>query len=375
MEKKNTYKFYAVIAIVSLVAIIAHVNRSKKIAKEITDKQSYSYSVLPKTEDNILQKSEKEANVEIDSLSQTNSLQGAVAYAATSETLPKSKILLKKNNIIQKDSIKEGKTFFSIQKGFTLPTPAGLDQETNTAKNMKDDAFVVAEIDSDSKEKYKTDTRNVISIDGLDSIHKDAKGFPVPKFEWIDPKLNNLMDYNYYGEFKDVDTKNYRYVIRKRKEIKEDIGAGLYPNAMGVRKQYAYKKYLEEGSLDVNHWQALDFDDQQLAFYIWVSAKEDPGVKTFFTAKVLQDAGHILPAIKAYYAAIVHFPRSASWSVDGRFVWYIGPAAIRQIEQLCKSYPELQLEIVDAKINIINGFDTDLSNDIIFVNPGRLVRK
>ena len=64
-----------------------------------------------------------------------------------------------------------------------------------------------------------------------------------------------------------------------------------------------------------------------------------------------------------------------AWSADGSFVWYVGPAAINQIQQLCQEHPELNLELIDARVDVKNGFDTNLKNDIITVNPGRLSRR
>jgi beta-glucuronidase len=95
-------------------------------------------------------------------------------------------------------------------------------------------------------------------------------------------------------------------------------------------------------------------------------------VRQFFIGVTLAENGHVLHAIKAFHAAIVHFPRSASYSEDGKYVWYVAPAARQQIEILLAKNPQLGLVFSGFEFEVKNGDDTDLRNDVITIRPGRI---
>ncbi len=97
-------------------------------------------------------------------------------------------------------------------------------------------------------------------------------------------------------------------------------------------------------------------------------------MRTFFSGWILEKAGHLIPAVKAYYAALVHFPRSFCWSEHHDFVWYIAQAAVERIELILRDYPQLRWDLVDASVTIEHGYDPDVSDDVIMVNPGRFVK-
>jgi len=183
-----------------------------------------------------------------------------------------------------------------------------------------------------------------------------------------------IVDYEKYGKILNNGTTYYKYVITDRQGLAEAVGEGIYPNTESVRKDPMYQKLFSEGKLKRSHWECVDTDDPIRDFYVWATAPEEPGVKQFFTAKALENAGEILHAIKAYYAVVVHFPGSACWAADKSFVWYVAPEAISRIEKLCDKYPELELKLVDAYVLIENGNDTDLKNDIVKVNIGKFVK-
>ncbi|MCM8774587.1 MAG: hypothetical protein NC820_07660, partial [Candidatus Omnitrophica bacterium] len=124
----------------------------------------------------------------------------------------------------------------------------------------------------------------------------------------------------------------------------------------------------------VDHWKILNSRDLQLAFYKWNFSPEPQGVKQFYIADILERAGFIRQAIKAYYAVLVHFPTSVGWTY-WQTPWYIGKVALYRIKFLLREYPELNLELKDAYIKIINGVDNDIRNDEFIVNPGKLVVK
>ncbi|MBZ0167198.1 MAG: hypothetical protein K8I00_10370, partial [Candidatus Omnitrophica bacterium] len=203
------------------------------------------------------------------------------------------------------------------------------------------------------------------------------QGYSLPEksFPISDTGKTDVLDYTQYGEFEKAGQEDYRYKIVDRKKLKADVGVGVYPNQNAVRKEENYAAMKEQGLLRGTHWEVLDAANPQLAFFMWATAHEAPGVKAFFTARILEDAGHIVQAIKSYYSAVVHFPRAVGWAADQSFVWYIAPAAMGEIQRLCRDYPALELEYQDFFFEVTNGGDTDLTNDVIRVNPGRIIKK
>lgn len=198
---------------------------------------------------------------------------------------------------------------------------------------------------------------------------------PSPSFPISDTGVPHVLDYSQYGEFQNVGQDDYRFKITNRKQLKADVGVGIYPNQGAVRTEENYAAMKGQGLLRLGHWDVLGSDNPQQAFFIWTTAHEAPGVKSFFTARILEEAGYILQAVKAYYATVVHFPRAVGWAADQSFVWYIAPAAMGEINRLCRDYPALNLEYRDYSFDVTNGGDTQLNNDIIKMNPGRFVTR
>ena len=203
------------------------------------------------------------------------------------------------------------------------------------------------------------------------------KGAPLPEpaFPLAQPGSPEPVDYTEYGTFKNLGTDEYQYELTNVAGLAKALGDGIYPNEDGVLRDPAYSKLLDRGILETRHWDALQLPEPQAAFFIWAQAPEEPGVKGYFTATALENANLILHAIKAYHAVLVNFPRSACYSADGTFVWYVAPAALGNIKRLCNEYPGLGLWIEGAEWSIQNERDTDLGNDIICVKPGRIVKK
>jgi beta-glucuronidase len=85
----------------------------------------------------------------------------------------------------------------------------------------------------------------------------------------------------------------------------------------------------------------------------------------------LERAGYINQAIKTYYSIVVHFPGCIGWTY-WHTPWYPGQAALAKIRFLIRRHPELRLKLENAKITIKNGFDNNIRNDEVIVNPGSL---
>src|SRR4029077_1766793 len=181
-----------------------------------------------------------------------------------------------------------------------------------------------------------------------------------------------IVDYEKYGVFTGTGTSQYRYVIRDREGLSRAVGEGIYPNVTGLLKDPAFQKAQYAGRLEGSLWDFVNTDDVQANFYKWASSQEQPGVKQFYTADMLERAGLLTQAIKAYYACAVHFPKTAG-STFWKTPWYIGPTALDRVDYLTRTHPELGMRLAGGRIRIRNGFDDDLHNDVFEIDPCRIV--
>jgi len=198
-----------------------------------------------------------------------------------------------------------------------------------------------------------------------------------------DKGREGFVDYKKYGEFRNIGTKDYQYVVQDQEGLSSAVGEGIYPNTTSVRWDPEFKKAKKEKRLEVQnlepehkneeHWYFLQSPDIEAAFLKWALAPEPQGVKLFYTALMLEKAGLIQHAIKCYYAVVVHYPGSYGWTYF-KTPWYVGQAAISKINFLLRRNPQIGYRLVDAGIYIINGFDNNVSNDIVITNPGRFVK-
>ncbi|HLP43359.1 MAG TPA: glycoside hydrolase family 2 TIM barrel-domain containing protein [Fibrobacteria bacterium] len=181
------------------------------------------------------------------------------------------------------------------------------------------------------------------------------------------PGSEFLVDYERYGEFRGVGTSDYQYVITDHPKLIKASGEGIYPNIEWVKRDPLWEeKQPKPGHL--SHWK--EEKDPAKKFFHWTQAWEEWGVRQFFTGVTLAENGHVVQALKAFHATIVHFPRSASYSEDGKYVWYVAPAASQKIEILLAKNPGLGLKFTGFSFDVKNGDDTDLRNDVVTVNPG-----
>jgi len=189
----------------------------------------------------------------------------------------------------------------------------------------------------------------------------------------IRPGTEKVVDYKKYGKFLNVGTKDYKYEITDPVGLAKATGEGIYPNTSSVFKSDSYKKAKSEGRLEGSHWDFVSSEDLEAAFYKWLSAPEPWGIKLFHIGLLFERAKLYNEAVKAYYAIVVHFPGATGWTY-WRTPWYPGQAAIAKIRFILRHHPELGLRLEGAKIKIVNGFDNDVSNDIVITNPGRLIK-
>jgi len=219
--------------------------------------------------------------------------------------------------------------------------------------------------------------KSQISIDKLEKQKEKEKVETKPRIitmlKLLDLGSERIVNYKKYGKFSGIGTKNYKYEITNQKGLCEAVGEGIYPNCGAVVRDPNYIKARKQGRLDGNHWEFLYGDDLEANFYKWATASEPWGVKMFYIGMALERAGYINHAIKAYYAIVVHFPGSFSWTY-WHTPWYPGQAALAKVRFLIRRHPELGLRLDGAKISIRNGFDNNIRNDIVIANPGTLRR-
>ncbi|TRZ94724.1 hypothetical protein D4R78_05800 [bacterium] len=223
----------------------------------------------------------------------------------------------------------------------------------------------IAEVAKQSIKKLET---------GSIELEQKKKVSTLPtKVVLYDPGKEDFVNYAKYGEFEDIGTKDYKYVVKDQEGLSQAVGEGVYPNTTSVRWDPEYKKALKEKRLEGSQWDFLQSPDLEAAFLKWATASEPQGVKLFYTGLILEKSGLIKQAIKCYYAIVLHFPGTYGWTY-WHTPWYVAQAAIGKINFLLRHNPSLGYKLVDADIRVVNGYDNDIANDIIVTNPGKFVK-
>ena len=189
-------------------------------------------------------------------------------------------------------------------------------------------------------------------------------------FKLYDPGTEDIVDYEKYGEFQNVGTKDFRYVIKDRAGLAKASGEGVDP-CSSITNNPDYKAAKASGALKKgDYWKRVNTSNPQLDYFVWNEAPEDPGVRLLFVGKAMEKGGHYFHALKAYRAAMVLYPDSACWSAGAEFQWDIATAAWNSIQNLLRLHPELNLRLVGA--DVVSRADP--SGLTIVVTPGRLER-
>ena len=126
-----------------------------------------------------------------------------------------------------------------------------------------------------------------------------------------------------------------------------------------------------EGILNGN---SVDGNAAAKNFYKWVLDERGSGRKTIYIALMLERAGLLEAAVKAFYAVAVHFPKTISYTYYDT-PWYVGAASLDRIEQI--SAPpsrELKMKPVGGRIADQNRYDADIKNDEFSIDPGTIGR-
>ncbi len=197
------------------------------------------------------------------------------------------------------------------------------------------------------------------------------KQAPVTKPTLAFPGTEKVVNYEKYGQFLNVETKTYHYQVNDRKGLAAAVGEGVYPNIAAIYKDPEYRKALKEGRLEGNHWDFVNTTDLQAAFYKWATAPESWGIRLFYMGIILEKAKMYGEAVKCYYAIIIHYPETLAWTY-WHTPWYPSQAAVAKIQHIIRMHPGLKLEFKGAKIEILNSYDNDPSNDITITKPGMI---
>lgn len=196
---------------------------------------------------------------------------------------------------------------------------------------------------------------------------------PKPLFQLFDKGTEKIVDYQKYGVFSHIGTSQYRYAIKDWKGLARAAGEAVYPNATGLLNDPLYRKMKREGQLEGSVWDYVNSPDVQANFYKWASNQDQPaGLRQFYIAQMLEKAGLYAQAIKAYQAAIIHFPTTTGhtfWKTP----WYVAPSALDSVAFLTRRHSELGMRLEGGRIRIRNRFDDDTRNDVYEIDPGRLV--
>ncbi|MFP4473680.1 MAG: glycoside hydrolase family 2 TIM barrel-domain containing protein [Candidatus Omnitrophota bacterium] len=208
--------------------------------------------------------------------------------------------------------------------------------------------------------------KGIVDDDAVEDLPKLERTTPTLAF----PGTENVVNYQEYGEFKGVGTQNYEYQANDPEALSNAVGQGIYPNTSAVYRDPRYQELKESGRFDgLSHWDYVHSNDLETAFYLWATAREPWGVKQFYIAQIFEKAEMYYEALKAYHAIVVHFPQTVAWTY-WQTPWYPAQAAIAKIEHLIRFHPELNLGVKWMSLRVKNGFDNDVSNDIMITYPG-----
>ncbi|MCK5178571.1 MAG: hypothetical protein KAR32_03505, partial [Candidatus Omnitrophica bacterium] len=217
------------------------------------------------------------------------------------------------------------------------------------------------------------------SIDVLTGKAEDDFVQQIHPVELIKPRILakgkvNIVDYTKYGEFQNVGKEKYFYRMHDPEGLAEAVGEGIYPNTGAIYDNPRYKIVKGAGRLDGEHWDFVRTHDLEAAYFKWVTAPEPWGVRLFYLGMVFEKAQMHYEAIRAYHALVVHFPKTVAWTY-WQTPWYPGQAAIAKIRHIIRSHPELDLDDKWMKIEVKNGYDNDIENDVFVVFPGKIVER
>ncbi|HIE11508.1 MAG TPA: hypothetical protein EYP62_07835 [Kiritimatiellae bacterium] len=191
---------------------------------------------------------------------------------------------------------------------------------------------------------------------------------PEPTFELWERGVPEMIPYEEYGYFTNEGTVAFSYIVTNEVGLAIASGEGVDPNR-SVYDDPAYERMKKGGKLKGDPWKHVLTPHHQRDFFIWADASEDAGVRQFFQAKILYRAGHVIQALKGFYAAMMFYPQSEGWSEAGNFTWSVAEAALKEIKNILKEHPEVGWRLDGAKVEVRN---QNIRKQIL-VTPGKWV--
>ncbi|MBM3245684.1 MAG: hypothetical protein FJZ15_07850, partial [Candidatus Omnitrophica bacterium] len=73
------------------------------------------------------------------------------------------------------------------------------------------------------------------AADGPVEPPPEKKYGPPTKVVLYDPGKEDFVDYPKYGEFQNIGTKDYKYIIKDQEGLSAAVGEGIYPNTTSIR--------------------------------------------------------------------------------------------------------------------------------------------
>ncbi len=172
---------------------------------------------------------------------------------------------------------------------------------------------------------------------------------PAPLFKLYDPGTEEIVDYERYGEYRNIGLRTFGYVITNFAGLVKASGEGIDP-CLSITNNPEFRKARDAGKLKGDWWKYVNTKDPQQDYFVWAAAPEDPGVRLLFVGKALEKAGHLTHALKAYRAAMILYADSACWSSGAEFQWDVATSAWNAILNLLRKHPELGLRLVGADV-------------------------
>jgi beta-glucuronidase len=192
-------------------------------------------------------------------------------------------------------------------------------------------------------------------------------------FSLAEPGSNWLLDYAKYGVMKEVGTPHYHYDLTDARGLAQATGESIYPNNYSLQRDPAFlamKAKLKLPDSDKGLF-ADDPTQAQANVFRWAASKQPEGVKLWFIGEAFREAGLWVEALKAYDALLVHFPETTRLADSGTWGLALGSTAIQRIKLICREHPELNLELVDAQVDIKD--PGQLDEKVLALNPGHFV--
>ena len=184
----------------------------------------------------------------------------------------------------------------------------------------------------------------------------------------------DIVEYAKYGEFVNVGRPDYRFKIKDMEGLKKAVGEGVYPNTSATFNNPRYKEVKKEGRLEGTHWDFVNTDDLEAAYFKWFTAPEPWGVRLFYIGSIFEKAKMYKAAIRAYHALIVHYPKTTAWTY-WQTPWYPAQVAVFKIRHIVRMNPDLNLDDKWMKIIIDNSYDNTADNDVFRSWPGKIFVK